>query len=101
MNKKKTTHSILFLRRRKNFKKCQCNAGQPQVPGRGLKGFQSRNSDDEAVGAGPLINFLFAGFKLKAPSLAQQLFLSVFLKNEKEKKKNSLQTCFLFFRCRE
>lgn len=30
------------------------------------KGFQSRKTDDEAVGAGPLINFLFAGFKLKA-----------------------------------
>lgn len=32
------------------------------------KGFQSRKTDDDAFGAGPLINFLFAGFKLKAPS---------------------------------
>lgn len=31
------------------------------------KGFQNRKTDDEAVGAGPLINFLFAGFKFKAP----------------------------------
>jgi len=54
------------------------------------KGFQSRKTDDEAVGAGPPINFLIAGFKLKAPSLAQQLFLSVFLKP------TSLQTVFFF-----
>lgn len=39
------------------------------------KGFQSKKTDDEAVGAGPLINFLFAGFKLKAPpSLSSSLY---------------------------
>lgn len=59
------------------------------------KGFQSRKTDDDAFGAGLLINFLFAGFKLKAPSS-----LSGSDKNISIPKTNQF-TNFFLFQCRE
>lgn len=58
----------------------KCNAGQPQVPGRGRK--VSRVGKLYST-RGPLIKFLFAGFKLKAPP---SLSSSFFFKEKKTKK---------------
>lgn len=55
MKKKKdftrTQRKKIQDKRKKEGKTFKCNAGQPQVPDR-AKGFQRRNTGEEAVGAG-------------------------------------------------
>lgn len=93
-SKEKTSHSQQIQQQQQQQKrviKKKCNAGQPQVPGRGRKVSRVGKLTMTLLGRGPLINFLFAVFKLKAPPWLSRSFKkvkSVFLKP------TSLQNCF-------
>lgn len=77
--KQKTSHLRKNKTQQKRRKKNQCNAGQPQVPGRGRKVSREGTLMMKllVVVGGHLINLLFAGFKLTAPPCPAVL-LSVF-----------------------
>lgn len=75
--KKKTSHLRKNKTQQKKKKKNQCNAGQPQVPGRGRKVSREGTLMMKLLAGGHLINLLFAGFKLTAPPCSAVL-LSVF-----------------------
>lgn len=85
LKKKKTSHLQKTKDAKKKKKKEKKNKSNAMLDNlkclMWAKGFQRRKTDDEAVGAGPPINFLNTGFqKIQSPSLSQQLFLLVFLK---------------------
>lgn len=77
-NKKKKHFTLVKNKTQQKIrKKNQCNAGQPQVPGRGRKVSREGTLMTKLLAGGHLINLLFAGFKLTAPPCSAVL-LSVF-----------------------